>query len=238
MLLKKASGTVLFSQWLVAILVGLVLSLTVPAALAKALSREETEQLWEQLLRDERYEAIFFSSRYSSPSVSDFTKEKELSVRDARESYLWGLLSPISGGGGWHIDGKLEAEVAIQDGLLQLYSKATSKWSPGFLIIWEAGYDPKQYPQWEFRIILRGASNRRQIQKLKSVFLSPGDVLPTFDEKGHSIKELVGQRVPRGEIRYDAARHVAVMQILGVHRPISVEIPLAQPLSPAQERGR
>jgi hypothetical protein len=205
-----------------------MLSLTVQDALAKALSKEEVEQLWEQLLRDERYEAMFFSSRYSSPSVSDFTKERELSVRDARESYLWGLLSPISGGGGWHIDGKLEAEVAIQDGLLQLYSKATSKWYPGFVIIWEPGYDPKQYPQYEFRLILRDALNRRQIHTLKSVFLQPGDILPTFDEKGHSIKELVGQRIPRGELRYDQTRNVAVIQILGVHHPVSVEVPLRE----------
>lgn len=194
------------ARWLLAILAAVVLLLTVQDVLAKALSREEVEQLWEQLLRDERYEAIFFSSRYSSPSVSDFSKERELSVRDARESYLWGLLSPISGGGGWHIDGKLEAEVAIQDVLLQLYSKATSKWSPGFAFIWMPGYDPEKYPLWEFRLILRNPLDRRQIQALKSVFLSPGDVLPTFDERGHSIKELVGQRVPRGELRYDAAR--------------------------------
>jgi hypothetical protein len=208
----------------------------VGVATANTLSKEDAEQLWEQLVMDERYEAMFFSS--SSPSVSDFTKERELSVRDARESYMWGLLGALSGGGGWHIDGHLEAEVAIQDGLLQLYSKATSKWSPGFLIIWEAGYDPKQYPQWEFRLILRDALKRQRIQTLKSVFLSSGDVLPTFDEKGHSIKELVGQRVPRGELRYDAASQMAVIKILGVHNPMSVEVPVFQPPGPAQKKGR
>jgi len=214
-------------QWLAAILLTLGLCLAVEDAVANPLSKEEVEQMWEQLLVEEKYEAIFFYSRSSTPSVSDFSKEKSLSVREAREGYLWGLLGELNGGGGWHIDGQVEAEVQTKVGLLQLYSKATSKWSPGFAFIWMPGYDPKQYPIWEFRLILRDALNRRQIQTLKSIVLLPGDVLPTFDEKGHSIKELVGQRIPRGELRYDATRHVAMIQILGVHNPLSVEVPLS-----------
>ena len=136
------------------------------------------------------------------------------------------------------IRGQLEAEIPIKERVLQLYSKATSKWSPGFAFIWMPGYDPKQYPQWEFRLILRSAVNRQQIHTLKSVFLQPGDVLPTFDEKGHSIKELVGQRVPRGELRYDQTRSVAVILILGVHHPLSVEVPLSKLPAPAEGKGR
>lgn len=230
-------------RWLAAILSALGLCLAVEDAVAAPLSREEVEQMWEQLLVEERYESIFYHSRSSTPSVSDFAKEKSLSVRETREGYLWGLLGELGGGGGWHIDGQLEAEGQTKEGLLQLYSKGVEHWSPGFAfpvlgIIWYPGYDPKQYPQWEFRLILRNAVNRQQIHTLKSLFLQAGDVLPTFDEKGHSIKELVGQRVPRGELRYDAARHVAVIQILGVHHPISVEVSLPQPPSSAQEKGK
>jgi hypothetical protein len=212
-------------------------------AVATPLSKEEVEQMWEQLLVKERYESIFYHSRSSTPSVSDFAKEKSLSVRETREGYLWGLLGELGGGGGWHIDGQLEAEVQAKEGLLQFYSKGVEHWSPGVVfpvlgIISYPGYDPKHYPIWEFRLILRDAVNRRQIHTLKSIFLQPGDVLPTFDEKGHPIKELVGQRVPRGEMRYDKARNVAVIQILGVHHPVSIDVPLTGSSGSGEGKGK
>lgn len=221
---------------------GLVFVLVADSSAAKTLSREEVDIIWEDLLRDERYEAVEFSTLESeTPTIFKFRdegfKDKAIVVSEGREGYFWDFFG-LSGGGGWTVEGRLEAEVPTKQGILQLYSKSTAKWSPGFLFIWMPGYDPKQYPQWEFRLILRDALKRRQIRPLKSVFLSPGDVLPTFDEKGHSIKELVGQRIPRGELRYDAARQVAVIQILGVHHPISIEVSLSQPPSPAQEKGR
>jgi hypothetical protein len=223
---------------MVAVLSVLVVCLMVGDAAAKTLSKEEVDAMWEDLLRQEQYRAIaYLNRRYSTPTSDSPTNDKAIVVIEGREGYWWGL-GGLSEGGGWVIKGQLEAEVPIKEAILQLYSKGTSKWSPGFLFIWMPGYDPNQYPQWEFRLILRGAPNRQQIHTLKSIFLQPGDVLPTFDEKGSSIKELLGQRIPRGELRYDAARQVAVIKILGVHHPTSVEVPLTQPLIPVQEKGR
>ena len=207
---------------------GLVFVLMAESSVAKTLSKDDVDTIWEQLLQQEQYRAIEYLNRKYSNPTSDFpTDDKSIVVQEGREGYLWGFFG-LSEGGGWTMEGRLEAELPIKEGLLQLYSKATIKWSPGFAFIWMSGYDPQQYPQWEFRLIQRDAVNRQQVHTLKSVFLQPGDVLPTFDEKGHSIKELVGQRVPRGELRYDQTRNVTVIQILGVHHPVSVEVPLRE----------
>lgn len=230
-------------RWVIALVPVLVLGLMAEACMAEILSKQEVDVMWEELLRNEQYKAIqYLNRRYSTPTSDSPTDDKKIIVQEGREGHLGGLFG-LSEGGGWKIDGKLEGEVLTKAGVLQLYSKGVSHWSPGFVfpvlgIIWYPGYDPKHYPIWEFRLILRNPVERLQIQALRSVFLQPGDVLPTFDERGHSIKELVGQRVPRGELRYDSARQVAVIQILGVHHPVSVEVPLAQPPSPVQEKGR
>lgn len=206
----------------------LVFVLMTESSLAKTFSKDDIDTIWEQLLQQEQYRAIEYLNRQYSNPTSDFpTDDKSIVVQEGREGYLWSFFG-LSEGGGWMIEGRLEAELPIKEGLLQLYSKATSKWSPGFAFVWMPGYDPKQYPIWEFRLIRRDPVNRQQVHTLKSVFLQPGDVLPTFDEKGHSIKELVGQRVLRGELRYDQTRNVAVIQILGVHHPVSVEVPLRE----------
>src|SRR5258705_12305114 len=119
---------------------------------------------------------------------------------DGRGCYLRGLFG-LSDGGGWALRGQLEAEIAIREGVLQLYSKVTIRWRPGFAFIWMPSYDPKKHPFWEFRFIARHPTRRQHIRVLKSVVLSPGDVLPTGNPDGTSVKELIGQRIPRGELR-------------------------------------
>jgi hypothetical protein len=204
---------------------------------AKTLSLEEVGALWEQLLRDERYEAIqLFRSESSSPTLYKF-KDKRITVQEARGGYLWGLFG-LSDGGGWEIDGRLEAEVPIEAGLLQLYSKATSKWRPGFAFIWMPGYDPNKYPIREFRLILRHPIRRKEIRPLKSISVSPEEVLSTENPDGTSAKELLGQRIPRGELQYDKARRVAVMKILGLHNPITLEVPIPRSPGVPPSEGR
>jgi hypothetical protein len=203
---------------------------------AKTLSREEVEELWERLLSQERYEVLEFLNPQSSTPTSRFaTDNKIIKVMEGREGYLWGLFG-LSDGGGWAIRGQLEAEIPIDGGLLQLYSKETSKWRPGFAFIWMPGYDPKKYPIREFRLIFRDPVRRQEIRPLKSVSVSPEEVLPTENPDGTSVKELLGQRIPRGELQYDKARQVAIMKILGLHNPITLEVPIPRsPGVPASE---
>ncbi len=204
---------------------------------AQTLSRDEVDSLWEQLLREERYQGIHFHSGPGGPSIADLREQRvgrihhapEISVQDSREGYLGGLLGS---GGGWHVRGQLEAEVPIEGGLLQLYSKETSKWSPGFAFIWMPGYDPKKYPLREFRLLLRHPRRRQEIRILRSLEVAPDEVLATENPDGTSVKELIGQRIPRGELRYDAGRKVAIVQILGLHKPITVEVPVPSPPFP------
>jgi hypothetical protein len=87
-------------------------------------------------------------------------------------------------------------------------------------------YDPKKYPTWEFRLVLRDPNDRRQVRKIKSIEFGPGDVAPTENADGTAVKEFIGQRVPRGELAYDQARGLAIVRVLGLRSPISVEVPI------------
>src|SRR5262249_15446714 len=200
---------------------------TPAAAQGGTLSRAEVNSLWERLLVEERYEAIQYFYRPSEPKVFRFpASHRELVVQEAREGLFWGLLGGLGAGGGWEISGQLEAEVPSPSGILQLYSKASSKWSPGFAFVWTPGYDDKKYPTWEFRLVLRNPNDRRQGRKIKSVEFGPGDVGSTVNEDGSAIKEFIGQRVPRGELTYDQARGLAIVRVLGLRSPISAEVPI------------
>jgi len=188
------------------------------------LSKVEVNALWEQLLVEERYEAIWYIDRPSQPNVFQFpVSHRELVVQETREGLLWGIFGSLGTGGGWKVSGQLEAEETSPSGILQLYSKASSKWSPGFAFVWMPDYDDKKYPTWEFRLVLRNPNDRRQVRKLKSVEFGPGDVVSTVNNDGSAIKEFIGQRVPRGELTYDGARGLAIVRVLGLRAPITFE---------------
>jgi hypothetical protein len=91
-------------------------------------------------------------------------------------------------------------------------------------------YDRQRYPAWEFRLIARHPGRRQDIRLLKSIALLPQDVLPTERPDGTSVKELIGQRIPCGELRYDKAREAAIVQILGLHRPTTEDVSIPSPL--------
>jgi hypothetical protein len=147
-------------------------------------------------------------------------------VQEFREGLLWGLFGELGAGGGWEVSGRLEAEASSPSGVLQLFSKATTKWFPGFAFVWMPGADPKKYPTWEFRLVLRNPNDRRQVRKIKSVEFDPGDVVPETNEDGSPVRERIGQRVPRGELTYDNARGLAIVRILGLRSPIYLEVPI------------
>jgi hypothetical protein len=191
------------------------------------LSKIEVDALWEQLLVEERYEAVWYIDRSSQPNTFKFPdSHQELVVQETREGLLWGLFGSLGTGGGWKVSGQLEAEATSPSGILQLYSKASSRWSPGFAFVWMPGYDDKKYPTWEFRLVLRNPNDRRQVRKIKSIEFGPGDVIPEFNEDGSPVKERRGQRFPRGELMYDQTRRVAIVRILGLRAPITLEVPV------------
>ena len=191
------------------------------------LSKVEVNALWEQLLVEERYEAIWYIDRPSQPNVFQFPdSHRELVVQETREGLLWGIFGSLGTGGGWKVSGQLEAEETSPSGILQLYSKASSKWSPGFAFVWMPDYDDKKYPTWEFRLVLRNPNDRRQVRKIKSIEFGPGDVIPEFNEDGSPVKERRGRRFPRGELTYDQTRGVAIVRVQGLRAPISVEVPI------------
>jgi hypothetical protein len=200
---------------------------TPSAAQGGTLSKVEVNALWEQLLVEERYEAIWYIDRSSQPNVFQFPdSHRELVVQETREGLLWGLFGSLGTGGGWKVSGQLEAEAASPSGRLQLYSKASSKWSPGFAFVWMPGYDDKKYPTWEFRLVLRNPNDRRQVRRIKSIEFGPVDVIPEFNEDGSPVKERRGQRFPRGELTYDQTRGVAIVRVLGLRTPITLDVPI------------
>jgi hypothetical protein len=211
------------------LLAALLFLLEIPsAAQGGTLSKIEVDALWEQLLLEERYEAIWYIERSPQPNTFKFPdSNRELVVQETREGLLWGLFGSLGTGGGWKVSGQLEADVPSPSGILQLYSKASSKWSPGFALVWMAGYDDKKYPTWEFRLVLRNPNDRRQVRTIKSIDFGPGDVIAEFNEDGSPVKERRGQRFPRGELTYDQTRGVAIVRVLGLRAPITLEVPIA-----------
>src|SRR5262245_7685820 len=189
------------------------------------LSKVEVDSLWEQLLVEERYLALQYFDEPPYPRVYH-SQNREIWVQETREGLLWGLFGSLGTGGGWKVSGQLEAEAASPSGILQLYSKASSKWSPGFAFVWMPDYDDKKYPTWEFRLVLRNPNDRRQVWKIKSIEFGPGDVIPEFNEDGSPVKERLGQRFPGGELTYDQTRAVAIVRLLGLRAPITLEVPI------------
>lgn len=216
-------------QWIIAFVLVMVLSVMGDVGLAKTLSREEVDALWEELLQNERYEMITFSSRSPTPIIYKFNEEKRLGVDGANQGYLWGLLwGDLSDGGGWEIEGRLEAEISIDRGILQLYSKSTIKWSPSFAFFWMPSYNPQKYPVWEFHLILRDPVRRQEIQTIKAVPVPPQEVLqqPQFRFNPDDPSCPLGQRCPRGELHYNSIEKMATIRISGVLNPFSVEVPI------------
>jgi hypothetical protein len=199
-----------------------VLCQTPAGAEGGTLSKAEVDALWEQLLVEERYVAIQYFYHPPYPNVYP-SRSQELWVQEAREGLLWGLFGT---GGGWKISGELEAEAPSPAGILQLYSKASSKLSPGFAFVWMPGYDDTKYPTWEFQLVLRNPTDRRQVRKIKSIEFGPGDVIPEFNKDGSPVKERLGQRIPRGELTYDQSRGLAIIRVLGLRAPITLEVPI------------
>ena len=210
----------------VLLLTMLLLRCQAPAAAQNdTLSKAEVDALWDQLLVEERYVALQFFYQPPYPHVYP-SRNHELWVQEAREGLLWGLFGSLGTGGGWKVSGQLEAEAASPSGTLQLYSKASSKWSPGFAFVWMPGYDDKKYPTWEFRLVLRNPSDRRQVRTIKSIEFGPGDVIPEFNEDGSPVKERRGQRFPRGELTYDQTLGLAIVRVLGLRAPITLDVPI------------
>lgn len=182
--------------------------------------------MWEDHLRGEQY-------RPMGPN-----NEKVIIAMEQGEGYLWGFFG-LSDGGGWRIWGRLEAEVPIQEGLLQLYSRGATKWSPGFMLI-EPRYDRKKYPIWEFRLILRDPVHRQEVQTLKSVPVPAQEVLqhPQFRFNPDDPRCPLGHRCPRGELQYKETRKMAIVKILGILHPFSVEVLLSQVSEPDENERK
>ncbi|NOY84428.1 MAG: hypothetical protein GXO96_06345 [Nitrospirae bacterium] len=184
---------------------------------SKKLSIEEVNTIWENFLRKEQYRQFGFTleSKFDAPMFGN-----RIIVKELRGGYLGGFFG-LSEGGGWGIVGGLEAEVTIEEGILQLYVKETVKTSPGldlFFIVIQSGYDKKKYPIYEFRLILRDTREREQIKTLKSINLPKEEVfVPLYSE-----------RRPRGKIDYDPEKKVAVVRIESIRNPFSVEVPLLE----------
>lgn len=227
----------MFTRWPVVLLPILVLSAMLGVGHAETLSREDVEEFWERLLREERYEVVeFLNPRSSIPTSRLESDNKTMKVMEGRGGYLW--LFGLSDGGGWAIRGRLESEISIEQGVLQLYSKETSKWRPGLAFIWMPGYNPKKYPVREFRLILRDSVRRQEIRPLKSLSVLPEEVLATGNPDGTSVTELLGQRIPRGELQYDKARRAAIMRILGLRNPTTLEVPIPRSPGASASEGR
>lgn len=192
----------------------------------KPLSRAEVDAQWEDLLRREDYRAVGYSNPESSQPTHDkpFTEpglEHNIWVQEQREMNGWSWFG-LSGSGGWYVRGRREAELLIPAGVVQLYIKETTYWSPGFLLT-EAGYDLTKYPAVEFRLVLRDPVHRQQMRVLHSVMAGPTQWSAGFPG-------------PDGTVAYDAARHVVGLEIHSLSPPLRVEV--AVPPAPERKRGK
>lgn len=228
--------------WVIVLISVFGFCMMIGTASAKTLSKEEVEATWETLLRKEEYRIIeYLNRKYLKPTTDMLSNDKTIIVREGREGFLWGFFG-LSEGGGWGIEGRLEAEVNIGKSILQLYSKKTTRWSPGFMFppieAIEPTYDREKYPILEFRLILRDPDDRHKIQILKSIPVQATEVLQHLQSQKFNQDDPLcplGKHCPRGELQYDASRGVAIIQILGVRDPFNVEVPLPESSAPIQE---
>ncbi len=176
-------------------------------------NRKELDNVWEQLIRYEQYEIIQFLDRHSSnPTTHAQSRSNTLLLEDRRESYLWGGLR----GGGWTVEGRLESELPVEGGIWQLYAKAVTRWFPGLANLLQPWHKDRF---WEFQLILRNAVNRQEITQLKSVSVLESDII-----SGVTSTQSTVERVPRGQLLYDEAQGVVSILILGVKKPVEVEV--------------
>lgn len=177
----------------------------------KPMNREEIQNVWDELLREERYQSIAFLNHDSQEiTESGLSVNGGIVIDDRRTGYLGGLFG-FSRGGGWRIEGRLVAEVPIEGGLWQLYAKRVTEWSPSFGEVVAA--TPKDSSSWEFQLLLRNPMNRSGVRELKSFVLPANAVLPGV--------------TPQGLLRYDAAQHkVWIVISEGLAKPIFHQIPI------------
>jgi YD repeat-containing protein len=177
-------------------------------------NRKEIDNAWEQLIRYEQYEIIQFLDRHSAnPTTHAQSGSNTLLLEDRREAYGGGLLK----GGGWTISGRLESELPVEGGIWQLYSKAITRWFPGFANLLQPWYKDRV---WEFQLLLRNAVNRQELTQLKSIHVSESDL-----NEATPTQSMV-EKVPRGRLLYDEGRGVVTIVILGVKKPLEVEVPV------------
>lgn len=163
----------------------------------KPMALEEIQQLWDEFMREERYQSIAFLDRKSQEvTESGINPSGGIVIEDRREGYLGGLFG-LSHGGGWKIEGGLVAEVPIEGGLWQLYAKRLTQWSASLGQMVNAV--PKGSATWEFQLLSRNPMNRGEVRELKSFSLP---ALPTGG-------------IPQGLLRYDANQHKVWIVING-----------------------
>jgi len=186
----------------------------------KSLTHDEIDKMWGELIRDEQYEIIQFLDKQSAdPTRHAQSLDKTILLEDRREGYLWGLFA----GGGWGIESRLEAELPVEGGIWQLYSKTVTKWFPGFANLLKPRYKDQI---WEFDLILRDALNRQKITQLKTVTVSASDIL-----KGSAAGQSNSETTPQARLRYDESRGVVMILISKIKKPLEVEVPVISSFS-------
>ncbi len=174
----------------------------------KPMSREEIQQLWDEFVREERYQLIaFLNPKSQEVNESGINSSGGIVIEDRREGYLGGLFG-VSRGGGWKIEGRLLAEVPIEGGLWQLYAKRVTQWSASLGKMVDAV--PKDSVSWEFQLISRNPMNQIEVRELKS-FALPANAIPTAV-------------TPQGLLRYDANQHQVWIVISGALAKPHVEL--------------
>jgi hypothetical protein len=175
------------------------------------MTREEVQNVWNELVREESYQSIaFLNPKSQEVTESGLNSSGGIVIEDRRTGYLGGLFG-FSRGGGWRIDGRLVTEVPIEGGLWQLYAKRVTEWSPGLGEMVAA--TPKVSSVWEFQLLSRNPMNRGKVRELNSFVLPENTVLPGG--------------IPQGLLRYDVANQKVWIVISGVlAKPLYHQVPI------------
>ncbi|MGH7183355.1 MAG: hypothetical protein ACREJN_15445, partial [Nitrospiraceae bacterium] len=182
----------------------------------KPMTREDIQQLWDDLVREESYQSIaFLNPKSHEVTESGLSASRGILIEDRRAGYLGGLFG-FSHRGGWRIEERLVAEVPIEGGLWQLYAKRVSEWSASLGAVVDAM--PKDSASWEFQLLSRNPMNRSEVRELKSFVLLADAGLPGG--------------TPQGLLRYDAANHKVWIVISGgLAKPLLHQIPIVPSFS-------
>ena len=188
----------------------------------KPMTRGEAQQVWDDLVREERYQSMAFLNADSQGVTESGLHARGGIIEDDRRAGYLGEMFGFLQGGGSRIEGRLVAEMPIEGRLWQLYANRVTEWSPS-LGEWVASLY-QNASSWQFQLLSRDPMKRSAVMEVKSFIRPPKAVPPGV--------------TPKGLLCYDVVNHtVSIVISGGLAKPLFLQIPIVPLVSTLSGRA-